>query len=362
MTLGPRGGFGMGGGGGGTGVIFAESYYVDQATGNDANPGTVVEPFATFSKGLTESANSRAAYTRLYVAAGTYTGAFSVPEKGVGKVIHVIGDLVDPSQVQISGVGVGVGTAMTLNRPDLVFRIEGTQLQSAQYGIRNLAGTVILGFNYFDDLSVCASNEGINSSMDFATNTDGDCEFTGPGGVSGLIIYNAKGARMRINQSIATTNSLAGILNEGFLFVDGGNLDIQNVATPGAYAFKTTNGGVTLLRGSITADGQIVQSPLSNANVMMIVDNGTVINDASVNMNADDYYCTIQLMNNAFYLDDATWTRNGITVPVIYDGTSSWKSPTNFDTTTAEGQIAFVGNATESGHAYTAMNFSFLTR
>ncbi|MFN7832853.1 MAG: DUF1565 domain-containing protein, partial [Bacteroidota bacterium] len=87
-----------------TGVYPAEfltgtTYHVNDATGNDGNPGTFASPFKTIQAAIAAASSGDA----IQVASGTYTGPITVSKK-----LDINGDGIGSTIVQASG-----GTAFT---------------------------------------------------------------------------------------------------------------------------------------------------------------------------------------------------------------------------------------------------------
>jgi hypothetical protein len=80
-------------------LLTGTTYYVNDATGNDNNPGTLALPFKTIQIAILEASSGDA----IQVASGTYTGPITVNKK-----LDINGDGIGSTIVQASG-----GTAFT---------------------------------------------------------------------------------------------------------------------------------------------------------------------------------------------------------------------------------------------------------
>jgi len=345
--------------GGGAGVGVRNEFWVDTA-GDDGNDGSQANPFLTWQKAADEAtaALPTMGMATIHINNGLYdlaTGAnFTGNAAGVIKI--TTDDPSIPAAVLLRGIANNLGYGITVNNPNLVLDIEGFNTQRSAFGLNVLAGNVLIGYVGFNDHAFDVVANGYFSKAKFIQNTNGDAALVGANANGSYGCYAIAGGMIEVDQDISVSLADECFRNEGgrILCRQTRTLTLLPIALPNACAFRTTSGGLSIIRSTISPDGTVAQPLLANANIAFDVDNGTQIMDFSSNYNLDNFTLGIRIINTGKVIDDGnTWLYNNVTQHVLYDQSAQWKSRRHFDTD----DIAYQGsNSFQSGIHYEMRN------
>jgi len=123
------------------------SMYVDDATGNDNNPGTQLLPKKTFMAGLTAAASLNKGNCNLYLGDGTYNENINFPDffnsdyasSGTlgTNIINIIGNILHPENVNIIGNTLVNQFTLSFRNLKCFYVLDGLTIQGSGSGVKS---------------------------------------------------------------------------------------------------------------------------------------------------------------------------------------------------------------------------------
>lgn len=244
-------------------LLTGTTYYVNDATGNDNNPGTLALPFKTIQIAILEASSGDA----IQVASGTYTGPITVNKK-----LDINGDGIGSTIVQASGgtaftymaAGSGSGASDRAKLRNMTISGSGKGVRADQlvnyFTIENVKfdGCTTYGI-HINNTSGSMSDWAI-TGCEFSANGTGIYGSTASGineiSVTGCMFSNQVNSGIYIGQSSSTPGTWGNVTISGCTFSDNG---VSGGSGNGAiYAEKISGATIT---GNVMTDNGNASNP-----------------------------------------------------------------------------------------------------
>lgn len=246
------------------------TYYVNGATGSDANDGhSAATAFATIQKAATVASqiDLNAFTVTIEVAAGTYTENITLAPLVAGKAI-LKGDTVTPSNVEISG---GSGNCIKAEGLTAQWKVEGFKLTGTHVGVECSGGFIELGVMEYATTGVVQVRANFGGTVRMLSNytisASAQEHIRGANGAV-LIGFNLT---VTLSGTPNFSSAFARVQNAGFLRHSG--MTFSGTATGKRYqaesqgGISTEGGGANYFpgssAGSVASGGQYTRRPVS---------------------------------------------------------------------------------------------------
>lgn len=232
-------------------------YYVDPA-GNDANPGTLAQPFQTIGRGIRQwIGNIRAGSCILNLGAGTYNEQTMIPafmadfeDVDAGQcVLKIVGDAATPSNVVINNNGGGVIWHST---PSTTLWMDGVTITSDNLGVGSYGLTINNSYCVLENVDFVDNRNNIlvtnGGTLVWRNNANG-------GNLTALEdVITIDGGYASIQTILTTTGNRESAfkVNNGYVEFKFNGTTLNASGTSCDSHFKITNGGIVKLRDGMT--------------------------------------------------------------------------------------------------------------